>query len=62
MLIEFIEMLLGAYNNFIPDNYIHRQFFQSVIIVLGLAVAAIGSVAFGLVIVRAMFNTFNKRL
>jgi len=43
MLNEFIELFLGAYYNFIPEDYANRYFFGSIIIcvVLGLLLAAV---------------------
>ena len=62
MLNEFIEMLLGCFDEFIPSEYIHAMFFRSVLTVGGIFLAVIGSLCFGLVIARAVFNAFNKRM
>lgn len=43
MLIEFIELFLGAYFNFVPEDYPNRYFFGSIIvcIVIGLLLGAV---------------------
>lgn len=60
MLIEFIELFLGAYYNFIPDDYAMRDYFTSVIVVMAEAGAIIGSIIVVSVSIHAMFKVFRK--
>lgn len=60
MLIEFIEMFLGAYYNFIPDDYPLRDYFTSIIVVLALAVASVGAILVTVVSINAAYKVFRK--
>lgn len=60
MLIEFIEMFLGAYYNFIPDDYALRDYFTSIIVVMAEAIAGVGAIIVVSVSINAMFKVFRK--
>lgn len=48
MINDYLQMLLGAYHAFVPDSYQSRDYFDSIICVMGLG---------GLILTGAMIMT-----
>lgn len=58
MLNDFVELFLGAYYNFFPETYVHRQFFGSVLVV-GVLLVLLGSAFLGVCMAfRALYSHF----
>lgn len=60
MLIEFIEMFLGAYYYFVPDDYANRDYFTSIIVVAAEIGAIAGSIIITAICLNSMFKVFRK--
>lgn len=60
MLIEFIELFLGAYYYFIPDDYIDRDWFTSIIVVSAEVGAIVGAILITCICLNAVFKLFRK--
>lgn len=60
MLNEFIEMFLGAYYNFVPEDYAMRDYFTSIIVVMAEGGAISGAIITVSVSLHAMFKVFKK--
>ena len=58
MINEYLQMLLGAYHEFVPDTYVDREYFDSIICVMGLA----GLILTGIVIMGVVSHTMYKSL
>ena len=58
MINEYLQMLLGAYHEFVPDTYGNREYFDSVICVMGLG----GLILTGCVIMGIVAHTMYKSL
>lgn len=60
MLIEFIEMFLGAYYYFIPEDYAQRDYFTSIIVVVAEIGAIFGAILIACICMNAVFKVFRK--
>lgn len=58
MINEYLQMLLGAYHEFVPDTYASREYFDSIICVMGLG----GLILSGVVIMGVVAHTMYKSL
>lgn len=58
MINEYLQMLLGAYHEFVPDTYASREYFDSIICVMGLG----GLILSGIVIMGVVAHTMYKSL
>lgn len=58
MINDYINMLLGAYHEYIPEDYPLRNYFDSIIIVMGLG----GLIVTGCVIMGVVAHTMYKSL
>lgn len=58
MINDYLQMLLGAYHEFIPDTYGSREYFDSIICVMGLG----GLILTGIVIMGVVSHTMYKSL
>lgn len=56
MLNELLEIFLGMYYEFIPVDYVNRDYFTSIIAVLVTAIMLVGTFA---VIITIIHGTFN---
>lgn len=59
MLNELMEIFLGMYYNFIPEDYVSRNYFTSVIAVIITAVMLVGSFALAIAVVVETFKTIR---
>lgn len=58
MINEYLQMLLGAYHEFVPETYGCREYFDSIICVMGLG----GLILTGCVIIGVVAHTMYKSL
>lgn len=59
MLNELMEIFLGMYYNFIPEDYVSRNYFTSIIAVIITAVMLVGSFALAIAVVVETFKTIR---
>lgn len=62
MLNDFIELFLGAYYNFIGEEYVNRDYFASIICVVVIACACAGCFGLILVITSNVFKAIRGAL
>lgn len=58
MINEYLQMLLGAYHEFVPETYANREYFDSIICLIGLG----GLILTGIVIMGVISHTMYKSL
>lgn len=58
MINEYLQMLLGAYHEFVPETYSSREYFDSIICVMGLG----GLILTGCVIIGVVAHTMYRSL
>lgn len=58
MINEYLQMLLGAYHEFVSETYANREYFDSIICVMGLG----GLILTGIVIMGVVSHTMYKSL
>lgn len=58
MINDYLQMLLGAYHEFVPDTYGSREYFDSIICVMGLG----GLILTGCLIMCIVAHTMYKSL
>lgn len=59
MLNDLMEIFLGMYYNFIPEDYVSRNYFTSIIAVIITAVMLVGSFALAIAVVVETFKTIR---
>lgn len=59
MLNELFEIFLGMYYYFIPEDYINRDYFTSILAVVITAVMLVGSFALAIAVVIETFKTIR---
>lgn len=59
MLNDLMEIFLGMYYNFIPEDYVSRNYFTSIIAVIITAVMLVGSFALAIAVVVETFKTLR---
>lgn len=60
MINDFLQMLLGAYHEFVPDTYGNREYFDSVICVMGLGGLILTGCTIMCIVAHSMYKSLFR--